>query len=162
METQETIIKPDDRILVTGAFGFLGMRVLGELLRRGYRNIRCVSRSSGYTGKLRELSEQYDATNVEVIPGNLTSPDDCARATGRVAAIYHLAAGRGSDFANVFMNSVVGTRNLLHATVKHGDLKRFVNISSFSVYSNRDKTTGDLLDESCPIEDEPAKRGDAY
>jgi len=34
------------------------------------------------------------------------------------------------------MNSVVTTRNLLDAVVKEGSLKRFVNVSSFAVYSN--------------------------
>jgi len=60
------------------------------------------------------------------------------------------------------MNSVVTTRNLLRATMGHGCLKRFVNVSSFSVYSNRNKPRRRLLDESCPIETEPADRSDPY
>ena len=41
-------------------------------------------------------------------------------------------------------------------------LKRFVNISSFSVYSNQGKSRGRVLDESCPVEKAPAARGEAY
>ena len=46
--------------------------------------------------------------------------------------------------------------------VRKGQLKRFVNISSFSVYTNRQKPRGRLLDESCPVETHPEERGDAY
>lgn len=60
------------------------------------------------------------------------------------------------------MNSVVTTRNLLDAAASHGILKRFVNVSSFAVYSNRRKSRGTLLDESCPVEQSPALRGEAY
>jgi nucleoside-diphosphate-sugar epimerase len=37
-----------------------------------------------------------------------------------------------------------------------------VNVSSFTVYSNRDKKQGRLLDELCPIEEQRHIRGDAY
>ncbi len=40
------IIGPDDRILVTGATGFIGSRVLECLLDRGFRNLLCFARPS--------------------------------------------------------------------------------------------------------------------
>src|SRR5262249_53485228 len=43
-----------------------------------------------------------------------------------------------------------------------GCLKRFVSISSFAVYTNRDKPRRNLLDESCPVEEQPERRGEAY
>jgi nucleoside-diphosphate-sugar epimerase len=60
------------------------------------------------------------------------------------------------------MNSVVATRNLLEASAEHRCLRRFVNVSSFAVYSNRQKPEGSLLDESCSIESQPELCGDAY
>jgi nucleoside-diphosphate-sugar epimerase len=60
------------------------------------------------------------------------------------------------------MNSVVTTRNLLEASVRHACLRRFVSISSFAVYSNLDKARWRLLDESSPVEPRPELRGDAY
>jgi nucleoside-diphosphate-sugar epimerase len=60
------------------------------------------------------------------------------------------------------MNSVVTTRNLIEASLANGCLQRFVNISSFSVYSNRNKKKRRLLDESCPIDQRPKQRGEAY
>jgi len=56
----------------------------------------------------------------------------------------------------------VTTRNLVEASLKDGGLRRFVLVSSFSVYTNCNKPKGRLLDESCPIEEHPEQRGDAY
>jgi nucleoside-diphosphate-sugar epimerase len=161
--TDATIIAPDRPILVTGAAGFIGLRVLDNLLGRGYRNVRCIVRPTGNLERLEAVVCRHGATGrVEVMSGNLLSADDCARATKDVAIIYHLAAGRSDMFADAFMNSVVTTRNLLQASVAHGCLKRFVNVSSFSVYSNQNKPRWRVLDEACPLETEPAERGEPY
>jgi nucleoside-diphosphate-sugar epimerase len=80
-----------------------------------------------------------------------------------VAVIIHLAAARGEkSFPDAFMNSVVTTRNLLEAIAGKPYLRRFVNISSFAVYSNTSKPRKGLLDETCPVESRPDLRGDAY
>ena len=76
--------------------------------------------------------------------------------------IYHLAAGRGEkSFPDAFMNSVVTTRNLLEAALASKCLRRFVNISSFTVYNNRQRHGG-RLDETCPVETDSVLRGEAY
>jgi nucleoside-diphosphate-sugar epimerase len=60
------------------------------------------------------------------------------------------------------MNSVVATRNLLDANLRSGNLKRFVNVSSIAVYSNRDTKRGGVLEETCEVDEEPALRHEAY
>jgi nucleoside-diphosphate-sugar epimerase len=60
------------------------------------------------------------------------------------------------------MNSVVTTRNLLDVAARDRCLKRFVNVSSFCVYSNINTKGGKLLDETCPVETRPERRGEAY
>jgi nucleoside-diphosphate-sugar epimerase len=50
----------------------------------------------------------------------------------------------------------------LEAARQHRFLRRIVSVSSFSVYSNRDKPRRGLLDEACPVEAKPSLRGDAY
>ena len=153
----------DDQVLVTGSTGFLGARVVANLLDHGCRRIRCLARPSSDLRRLEAVTRSRPAAGVEVIRGNLLSREDCERATRGVAVIYHLAAGTGTkSFPDAFMNSVVTTRNLLDAILHHGCLKRFVSISSFAVYTNRDKPRRGLLDESCPIDDRPALRGEAY
>jgi nucleoside-diphosphate-sugar epimerase len=66
------------------------------------------------------------------------------------------------SFAGAFMNSALATRNLMDAFLEVGKPKRFVNVSSFAVYSNQRLKRGALLDETCPLEDAPQERFDAY
>jgi nucleoside-diphosphate-sugar epimerase len=162
--TSDATIGRDDPILVTGAAGFIGFRVVQSLLNRGFRNVRCLTRPSSDASRLEAMATQCrDGARVEVIKGNLLSPEDCATATRDVALILHLAAARGEkSFPDAFMNSVVTTRNLLEASRKHGCLRRFVSISSFAVYTNSRKPQVRLLDETCPVEQHPARRGHAY
>ncbi|HTR22490.1 MAG TPA: NAD(P)-dependent oxidoreductase [Terriglobales bacterium] len=156
------IIEPDDRVLVTGATGFIGSRVIENLLSRGFRNVVCLGRPSSDLTKLEaSIKNRASGTEIEILRGNLLSRADCEAASKGVAVIYHLAAGTGEkSFPDAFMNSVVTTRNLLEASAQYARLKRFVVVSSFAVYSNRQKSR--RLDESCPVEPHPERSGSAY
>jgi nucleoside-diphosphate-sugar epimerase len=79
-----------------------------------------------------------------------------------VGLVFHLVAGRGKSFPGCYSNSVVTTRNLLDACLEEKALKRFVNVSSFSVYSNIALRRGAVLDEKCPLENDFDQRHDAY
>jgi len=156
------IINKSDRILITGANGFIGSRVFEILLEYGFTKLRCFVRSSRNLSNLQRIADSSKA-DVEFLKGNLFSQDDCINATKDVAVIYHLAIGSsGKSFPNAFMNAVIPTKNLLEASLQHTSLKRFVNISSFAVYSNRKKPKWNLLDETCPVEKHPELRDDAY
>jgi nucleoside-diphosphate-sugar epimerase len=164
MASHDFIVGQDDRILVTGATGFIGSRLVANLINRGFRNLRCFARPSSAAARVDSLSAAAAAAGrVEVITGNLLSREDCDAATRDVAVIFHLAAGRGEkSFSDAFMNSVVTTRNLLDASMQHKCLKRFVNVSSFAVYTNTNKPRWRMLDESCPVETRSELRGEAY
>src|SRR4029077_9232569 len=150
------VIGIEDPILVTGAGGFIGPSVVQILLEYGFRNIRCLARSAQSFAKLEAVASTYtNASRLGLIKGDLLSPDDCLRAIDGVMVIYHLAAGTEKSFAGAFMNSVLTTRNLVETFIKHGQPKRFVNVSSFAVYSNLKLQRGALLDENCPLEDAP-------
>src|SRR5206468_86343 len=126
--------------------------VVENLLNRGFRNLRCIVRSSREIRRLERVLDRCSGSAlVEVMQGNLLSREDCATATKEVAVIFHLAAGRGEkSFPDAFMNSVVTTRNLLETAVQNNCLRRFVNVSSFSVYRNRKNPRWRVLDETCP------------
>src|SRR5437762_2937022 len=157
------IASPNECILVTGSNGFIGSKVVQELLEYGFTTVRCLVRPSSKLDRLKRLlGEVHARQNVEFVIGDLLSQDDCRKATAGVSIIYHLAAGMEKSFAGAFMNSALGTRNLMDAFLEEGEPKRFVNISSFAVYSNVSLKRGALLDETCPLEECPQKRCDAY
>jgi nucleoside-diphosphate-sugar epimerase len=136
--------------------------VVGSLLERGFRNIACFVRPSSDLGSIEAIFERRPAgARIEVFRGNLLSRSDCEDACKDVGVIYHLAAGTGEkSFPDAFMNSVVTTRNLLEASLRSTHLRRFVLVSSFTVYTNRQSSP--RLDETCPTEEHPELRGDAY
>ena len=158
------IVEPSEAVLVTGSSGFIGRHVVGELIEKGFSDIRCLVRETsdikGLTDIIKEKGGDGKAT---IVQGNLLSPDDCLKVTKNVKLIYHLAAGTGTkSFSEAYLNSVITTRNLIEAALHHRCLKRFVNVSSFAVYANRGKKTGRVLDETCPVETSPETRAEAY
>jgi nucleoside-diphosphate-sugar epimerase len=163
MDDDRYIVTPEERILVTGSGGFVGPSVVRTLLDRGYSRCRCLVRPSSDRMRLQEILREPAAANVEILEGNLLSPEDCAKAVEGVSVILHLAAGRGEkSYSEAFLNSVVTTRNLLDAAARNGCLKRFVNVSSFTVYSPAKRGRRRPVDESCDIECTPSERGEAY
>jgi nucleoside-diphosphate-sugar epimerase len=157
------LVQPSDRILITGSNGFIGVKVVENLLEHGFSKLRCFVRPSSKLGRLEKALSQFDAAkNVEFTTGDLLVRDDCRRAVEGVSISYHLAAGIDKSFAGAFMNSALTTRNLLNAFLECGRPKRFVNVSSFAVYSTLSLKRGDVLDESCPLENAPQERFDAY
>jgi len=158
------VIAPDQRVLITGAAGFIGNRVLERLLERGFRNLVCLVRPSSNLSRLNAVIERRpEGAKIELVKGNLLSRQDCELACKDAALILHLAAGVSEkSFPNAVLNSVVTTRNLLDACARNGSLARFVLVSSFAVYSNRKKRQWRILDESCPVEKHPEQRGEPY
>jgi nucleoside-diphosphate-sugar epimerase len=157
------IVGADDRLLVTGANGFIGVRVVKTLLDYGFRRLRCFVRPTSRLDSLKQvLDEQGAIAETEIVAGDLTSRSDCATAAQGVRVALHLAAGFDKSFAGAFMNSALATRNLVESLLDVGQLARFVNVSSFAVYSNLHMRRGALLDEDAPLEDSPHGRWDAY
>jgi nucleoside-diphosphate-sugar epimerase len=88
------ITSADDLILVTGSSGFIGTKVVEILLEYGFSNLRCFVRPSSQLARLQKATARFDSrANVELIAGNLLSPEDCAKAVEGVSIVYHLAAG---------------------------------------------------------------------
>jgi nucleoside-diphosphate-sugar epimerase len=157
------IVSRNEPILVTGSSGFIGAKIVATLLDYGFTDICCFVRPSSELSRLRKTLAQFNAAKkVEIVAGDLLSPTDCRKAAAGSSIIYHLAAGMEKSFAGAFMNSALATRNLMDAFLRFGEPKRFVNVSSFAVYSNLVLNRGALLDENCPLEDAPQKRFDAY
>ena len=76
----EFVVTTSDQILVTGANGFIGTRVIEALLRLGFSNIRCFVRPSGNMERLDRIINRTQHATVRVVRGNLLSREDCRSA----------------------------------------------------------------------------------
>jgi nucleoside-diphosphate-sugar epimerase len=83
MDSKLNIIGPEDLILVTGAAGYIGPKVLENLLNRGFRNLRCLVRPSSNISKLETvISKQGVDKQVSICIGNLLSRKTVSRQRG--------------------------------------------------------------------------------
>lgn len=149
-------------VLVTGAAGFVGSRVVTSLLLLGFEKVYCGVRRSSDLALLRSSIPKGYASRCKIIEANLLSPEECRQLTNGVELVYHLVAGRGKSFPSCFQGSVITTRNLLDSLLEHRQLKRFVNVSSFAVYSMFKSKRDTVWNEACPLEDNLDERYDAY
>ncbi len=145
------------KILVTGAAGFLGMALLERLLAHGYNDIRCNVRRRKDIPKLDELLEQHPQIRFDYCVGDLKYREDAARAVDGVQLIFHLAAGKKGTAADLFLNSVVASRNLLDAVADRKPM-RIVLVSSFGVYGVASLARGAMVNEETPLEPHPEWR----
>lgn len=145
------------KLLVTGAAGFLGAAVVERLLAHGYADIRCNVRRREDIRKFDALSRRYPQANIEYCIGNLKYRSDAAGAVEGVELIFHLAARKKGVAADLFLDSVVGSRNLLEAI---GDRRpmRIVLASSFGVYGVAGLSRGAMVDEQTQLETRPERR----
>jgi nucleoside-diphosphate-sugar epimerase len=150
------------KILVTGAGGFLGARVVERLLAHGQKDIRCFLRDAGKAEKLRAIAQAYPDARVEYMSGNLKAEADCLRAVEGVSTLFHLAAGMKGAAAELFADTVVVTRNLLEALEERSEKPegpvRVVAISSFGVYGVVGLGRGALVNEETRLEPHPELR----
>lgn len=141
------------RILVTGATGFVGVPVTAAALGRGHQ-VRAVVRPSSSGESLGTL---LDDPGLDTARVDLRSPSGLVEALDGVDTVIHLAAAKAGDFYTQFAGTVIATENLLAAMTESG-VRRLVAVSTFSVYDYLNIEAGSVVDESAPIDLEPARR----
>jgi nucleoside-diphosphate-sugar epimerase len=115
-------LEPGSTVLVTGATGFIGGRLVERLIEQGEVQIRCIVRDSSSTARLGSLP-------VELLPVDLRNGDEVNRAVKGVDYVFHLAYDWQSRRQNIN-----GLRNLVEACASHS-VKRLVHASTFVVYA---------------------------
>lgn len=144
------------KVLITGGAGFLGQRLLRQLLRRG-----TLTGPSGHQERLDEIivfdrvaAAASDDRRVRAVTGDLA---DAALLRDlvdpRVSSVFHLAAvvsGQAeTDFDLGMRVNVDGARNVLEACRRAGSAPRVVFTSSVAVYGG---SLPDLVDDTTVLD----------
>ena len=131
------------KVLVTGAAGFIGRWVVGELLARGHRVLPVDNLVAGDVTNLDEFAGDPNLLTFE--EGDVRDEAACRRWTGDVDAVAHLAASISvqdsiDDPATTFDNDVVGTFRLLEGARRSG--ARFLFMSTCMVFDRASTPEG--------------------
>ena len=116
------------RVVVTGAGGFIGGHLVKELIRSGYQNVSAVD-----TKPIDAWEQRVDGAEVSVL--DLSRREACLAALDGAAQVYNFAADMGGmgfieHHKAACMLSVLINTHLLMAAREHG-VERFFFASSF-------------------------------
>jgi nucleoside-diphosphate-sugar epimerase len=127
------------RVLVTGATGFIGGRLVERLIVEHGAEVRVLVRNLAAAARLARFP-------VTVLRGDITSSPDLAVAIQGCDAVFHCAYGTsGSQKHRAYINRE-GTRRVLEAS-RAASVGRIVYLSTLMVYG---QTTDGDLDETAP------------
>ncbi|MBJ2189525.1 MAG: GDP-mannose 4,6-dehydratase [Muribaculaceae bacterium] len=124
-----------EKVLVTGADGFIGSHLTEALLAEGYK-VRALSQYNSFNdwGWLEGINNP----DLEIVTGDVRDPNFCRHITEGCSTVYHLAALIAIPYSYVAPDSYVdtnikGTLNMCQAARDCG-VKRLVVTSTSEVY----------------------------
>ena len=148
-----------EKILVTGAAGFIGSKTSQKLLEAGKQVIGVDNMNDYYdvtlkTGRLEELKKKEGFTFYLLDIENLASMDTIFR-EGKIEAVINLAARAGVRYSienpHVYMSTnAQGVLNLLELMRKYG-VRKLVHASTSSLYAGQKMPFTEDLPVNTPI-----------
>ncbi|HEX4741402.1 MAG TPA: hopanoid-associated sugar epimerase [Caulobacteraceae bacterium] len=136
-------MRPGDRVMITGASGFVGSAVLRALEGRGF-HLRALVRQSSPRANLAGL-------DVELVEGDMRRPDDMNRALAGVDLLFHVAADYrlwARDPNDIIRANLEGTGAVMEAALEQG-VRRIVYTSSVATLRAGDASTA--VDETAAL-----------
>jgi len=140
----------NNKVLVTGATGFLGRRTVEILVEQGFQ-VRALVRTSSKAGNLAHL-------DVEIMQGDVADSESLEPAFEGIDYVVHAAADTSGTEEGARKVTIGGTRNILDLSAFH-QVRKLVYISSCSVYGVVDCKDGQVIDENTSLESLPEQRG---
>lgn len=122
----------NNKVLVTGATGYLGKRLVVQLVNRGYQVIA-----------LTRQDIVNESTSVHYIKGDITKPLEIPEG---IKVIFHCAGVIDKDNDALIKTNVHGTQNIVNAALAHDCL--LIHVSSAGVVGN---TLNHKINEDTPL-----------
>ena len=129
-----------DKVLVTGADGFIGSHLVEELVKKGYKVRAFVLYNSfGSWGWLDHINEDIKK-NIEIFSGDIRDPQSVNNSLLGIDSIIHLAALIGIPYSyespySYVETNIKGTLNLLKFA-RDLEIRKFVHTSTSEVYGS--------------------------
>lgn len=137
--------------LVTGCAGFIGSHVAEELLRMGHRVVGIDDLSGGFVDNNPAGMEFHkgSTTDLEFVNGLFKQYN--------FSYVFHLAAYAAEGLSHFikrfnYTNNLIGSVNLINASVNSGTVKCFVFTSSIAVYGPNQVP---MIEEAVPQPEDP-------
>jgi UDP-glucose 4-epimerase len=138
-------------ILVTGSSGFIGSHVTRELLDMGHHVVGLDDLSGGFV--------ENNPPGLDFVQGSITDVDrvDQLFADHGFEYVFHLAAYAAEGLSHFikrfnYENNLIGSVNLINASVNTGTVKCFVFTSSIAVYGSGQVP---MLEDITPTPEDP-------
>lgn len=144
-------------VLVTGSNGFLGSALMRSLVERKTQNLIALVRRGSNQKRLDALLAEHPGA-FTIRTGSIGSVSEAKAALEGVDLVYHLAASMGGAPADMYLNTLVASKNMLEAALDLPQLPKVVLVSSFGVYGVADLPQGSVIDETSPLEKLPEQR----
>jgi nucleoside-diphosphate-sugar epimerase len=150
-----TSSQPEKAALVTGAAGFLGLRITAKLLQAGTSVKALVRPNADTPPALAELQSAWPG-RIDVLKIGFLD-DRLPGALQGVGTLYHVAASTAGSAASQVANNSVGSEALFLAALAVG-VPRVVLVSSLGVVESASLPAWAVVDESAGLEKHPEWR----
>ena len=111
------------KVLVTGATGYIGGRLINAL------------QNSGYDTRVLVRKHSNSFADIEQVIGNLATPDSLENATKGSEVVFHLGGGMRPSDGDLAVVNVDATRRLMQDAINNR-VRRFVYLSAAVVYGD--------------------------
>lgn len=140
-----------NKVLITGADGFIGSHLTEMLVSNGYQ-VKALSQYNSFNN-WGWLDDVYCRDQIEVLNGDVRDPYYCKHITKDVDIIFHLAALIAIPYSYVAPDSYVdtnikGTLNICQAARDNG-VQRVIHTSTSEVYGTAQYAP---IDEKHPLQ----------